>query len=188
MAQFFLFKKTTDFISIMVSEEDLKVAHMKVSDRACEVVNIAKRDIRGISQEELPKIVKSTTSDFAVKRSQVAYVTPSNFTTPKNIEIPSVDPAEIKSIISLQAGRHTPYSREETITDYINNGIFQRNYSKVLLIIVNRNIMTKQLRIFDQAGLKVQKVFFAPEAIACFYAKVLDRETLASPIGIIDIG
>lgn len=181
-------KKTTDFISVMVNEEDLKVAHVKVNYNVYEVVNIAKRDIRGISQEELPKTIKSTISDFVIKNAQVIYVVPSNFVTTKNIEIPSVDPAEIKSIINLQAGRHTPYSREEIIIDYLNNGIFQRNYSKVLLIIVNRNIMIKQLNILEQAGLKVKKVLFVPEAIGNFYSKVLDKDTLASPVGIIDIG
>ena len=154
-------KKNRDYISITSDDEDLKIAHLKVDGSSCEAVHVVRRDIRGISEEELPKVIKSTLGDFNAKKAQAIYVVPSKLTTTKNIEIPSLDPEEIKSIINLQAGRHTPYSREEIIIDYINIGVFQRNYSKVLLVIVNRNVIKKQLTALNQAGLKIQKILFS---------------------------
>lgn len=177
-----------DYISVAFGEEELRVAHMRLGSPLREVVNLIRRDIRGISEEELPKIIRSALSDFNVKKAVAVCTVPANLTTTKNIEIPSLDPEEIKSIVNLQAGRHTPYSREEIIIDYINIGVFQRNYSKVLLIIVNRNVIKKHLDILEQAGLHVDKVFFTAEAIARFYARALNRQEEDTPLGIIDVG
>ncbi|HOW36415.1 MAG TPA: pilus assembly protein PilM [Candidatus Omnitrophota bacterium] len=183
-----LLQGNKDYISVAFGEEELRVAHMRMSTPLREVVNLVRRDIRGISEEELPKIIRSALNDFNIKKAVAVCIVPASLTTTKNIEIPSLDPNEIKSIINLQAGRHTPYSREEIIIDYINIGVFQRNYSKVLLIIVNRNVIKKHLNILEQAGLDVQKVFFTAETIARFYAKALNRQEEDAPLGIVDVG
>ncbi|MFA5060346.1 MAG: PilN domain-containing protein, partial [Candidatus Omnitrophota bacterium] len=115
------------------------------------------------------------------------YIVNPNTTITKNIEIPSLDPNEIKSIIDLQAGRHTPYSREEIIIDYVNIGVYQRNYSKVLLVIVNRNVLKNQLLILEQSGLVIEKVFFTSENIARFYSKALNLVAAETPTGIINV-
>ncbi len=124
---------------------------------------------------------------MGLKKPLAVCAVSSNIVTTKNIEIPSIDPAEIKSIIDLQAGRHTPYSREEILIGYITIGIFQRNYTKVLLVIVNRDQILKQLRVMTSAGVKVEKVVFAPEAAAIFYSQGLKVKDDEKPIGVIDI-
>lgn len=183
-----LFQKSQDYICVTLNEEDVRIAYLKLDSSGCELVSVVKRDIRGISEEELPKVIKSALNDFKIKKPNAICVVPTSLATTKNIEIPSLDPAEIKSIINLQAGRHTPYSREEIIIDYVNIGTFQRNYSKILLIIVNRTVITKQLIVLERAGLKIQKVLFAPEAMARFYSKAMNLQLAELPIGIIDIG
>ena len=64
----------------------------------------------------------------------------------------------LKEIIDLQAGRHTPYSREEIIIDYINIGTFRENYTKILLIIVTLSVVRRQLEILAKAGLSTEEV------------------------------
>ena len=86
---------------------------------------------------------------------------PAHLTIAKNIEIPSLDPDEIKEIIDLQAGRHTPYSRGEIIIDYINIGTYRENYTKILLVIVTLSVVRRQIEILAKAGLITEKVFFA---------------------------
>jgi len=177
-----------DYLSIILGEENLKVAHLRMAAPGMEVVNVVYRDIRGITEEDLSKTIQAVLSELNVKKSTAICIIPSHLATTKNIEIPSLDDNEIKSIINLQAGRHTPYSREEIIIDYINIGVYQRNYSKVLLVIVNRNVLKKQLTILENTGIKVSKVLFAPEGISRFYAKGMNMSQEASPIGIIDVG
>lgn len=182
-----LLKSDKDYLCVSFSETNIKIAHLKVSPAVKEVVAVAKRDIRGIAEEEWPQLVKSVVADFNVKNPEVICAISPNVTTTKNIEIPSLDPQEIKSIINLQAGRHTPYSREEIILDYINIGVYQRNYSKIFLVIVNRNVIKKQLGILEQAHLMVQKIIFAPESAARFYSTVLNLSGTEIPTGVLNI-
>ncbi len=183
-----MFDIDKDYVVVTLSDGTLKMAHLKGEGAKLKLLNIIKRDVKDATKEELPKIARSALQSAHIKKARAIYVLPSSVTTTKNIEIPSVDPIEIKSIIDLQAGRHTPYSREEILIGYVNIGVFQKNYTKVLLIIVNRQVVKDQFTIFAAAGLNVERIAFAPECKAAFYGMILQRKPDDSPMGIIDIG
>ena len=54
-----LFKKNGDYICVTLSDEDVRIAYLKLDSSNCELISVIKRDIRGISEEELPKVIKS---------------------------------------------------------------------------------------------------------------------------------
>ena len=167
--------KKDSYVSISLSEEALKIVRFKGTETVPKVTAISQKDIKGVSEEDVPKIINSTLSRLKAKSSNVVFVVPPNMTTVKNIEIPSVNPDEIKSIVNLQAGRHTPFSREEIQIGYINLGIYKNNYTKVLLVIANRNVLKKQLGLLEKAGLRIQKVLFSPEGMTSFYSHALNN-------------
>jgi len=178
-----------DYVTLTLTESTFKMAHLKGGGQTPpKLVNVIKRDIKDTDENGYPAVVQSAYQSLNVKKAQGICILPSSVATTKNIEIPSIDEAEIKQIIDLQAGRHTPYSREEILIGYINIGVYQRNYTKILLIIVNREIIKKQLMMFDAAGVKVSQVVFAPEAKAAFYGHVLNLKDDDTPVGLIDIG
>lgn len=177
-----------DYLSLSLNDETIKIAHLIVSDTTVKLVNVVKSEIRGLPEGDLPKVIQTLVASFNCRKPRAIWVVPSNLATTKNIEIPSKDPAEIKSIINLQAGRHTPFSREEILISFVNIGIYQTNYTKVLLVIVNRNSVKKQLSLLERAGLRIDQVLFAPETIARFYAKSLELNAEDVPVGIIDVG
>jgi Tfp pilus assembly PilM family ATPase/Tfp pilus assembly protein PilN len=182
-----MFKKEKKYIGISFSDQCLKIANLKITSTGKSVIGVVKKDVHGIAPEELPKITRALLSELAVAKPSAICALPASLVTTKNIEVPSIDPAEIKSIIDLQAGRHTPYSREEILIGYITIGVFQRNYTKVLLFIVNREQILKQLGFMTQAGIRIEKVVFAPEALVAFYAQALKINDENKPLGIIDI-
>ena len=151
------------------------------------MIGVTKRDVRQVQETELPGIIRSCMEELKIKKANAFCTIPASLVTTKNIEIPSLDQEEIKSIIDLQAGRHTPFSREEILVGHINIGVFQRNYTKILLVIVNRETIKQQMHIFEEAGIIVDKVLFVPEGISHFYANILDVKEDDVPVGIIDI-
>lgn len=177
-----------DYLAISLNEQTLKMAAVRVSPTENRLLNVFRKDIKGVAEEELPKIAAAALHEMGGRKANCIFVLPANVATTKNIEIPSLDPNEIKSIIDLQAGRHTPYSREEILIGYITIGEHQRNYTQVLLIIVNRNVIKKSLGVLDSCGIKVQKVLFAPEGMARFYSKIMHQKKEDGPFGMIDIG
>ena len=182
-----MLKKDKDYLSVAVTEETVKILHWKAGVTEQKIANVVKRDCRGVAVEDLPKVIQSALTELGIKAAPAIYTVPSHLVTTKNIEIPSLDSTEIKSIIDLQAGRHTPYAREEILIGYISIGIFQRNYTKVLLVIVNREVIRKQLAALESGGIRIEKVLFAPEAMAKYYAQMLNVKEEESPIGIINI-
>ena len=174
-------------VGIDLSGNNLKLAHIRISANKSEIANLVSQNITGLSDDDISRVISSSFSEIKANPAAIMNVVSSNISITKNIEIPSIDPQEIREIINLQAGRHTPYSREEVIADYISIGTYKRNYTKILLVIVARSAIKRQVDILNKAGLRLEKVFFAPEGIAWFIHKILKLETQDFPATVVHI-
>jgi hypothetical protein len=176
-----------EILGIEFEKNRLKIVHLRIMPQKEEVLNLIQKDISGLSDIDISQTLLGIIDTIFTKHLEVVdIINPSSVIT-KNIEIPSIDPKEIKEIVSLQAGRHTPYSREEIIVDYINLGIYRKNYSRLLLVIVNRNIVKRHFDILNKAGIMPQKIIFSAEAVALNCTRLLNLETENSEAGIINI-
>jgi len=162
-----------DIICVSLSGDNLKLAYAKVSPTRKELVDLVSYEIQGLSDEEITKSVRSSLDSLKLFAPEVIITIPSHATIAKNIEIPSLDTKEIREIVDLQAGRHTPYSREEIIIDYMNIGAYRENYTKILLIIVTLSVVRRQIEILEKAGLRIEEVYFTPEAVTHFSSNAL---------------
>jgi len=179
--------KSKDYFAVTIGESVINAVYLSGTGSHLRVAGLARESLDGIDSSQWDEVIRSITSRFGLKKPTTVCVIPSTIVTTKNIEIPSLDEAEIRAIIDLQAGRHTPYSREEILVSYVSVGVFQRNYTKVLLVIANRDVIKTRLEACESAGLRVEKVVFAPECIARFYGELLKIEPTDDPLGIIDI-
>ena len=177
-----------DVICVSLSGDNLKFAYARISPTRKELVDLVSYKIQGLSDEEITKSIRSTLGSLKLLSPEVIIIVPSHATIAKNIEIPSLDAQEIKEIVDLQAGRHTPYAREEIIIDYINIGAYRENYTKILLTIVTVSVIRRQVDILEKADLRVEKIFFSPEMITRFCSDALKsgREKLIQTIIHID--
>jgi len=176
-----------EIIGIQIGATKLKVAYVRVQAHKREVVKLVSHSIKDVPDEEIARKLKETISSIKAKKAQyIAIVTLGNVIT-KNIEIPSTSPSEIKSIIDLQAGRHTPYSREEIIADYIDIGPFKQSYTKILLIIITRDIIKRQFDILSKCGIRLQRIAFSLEALAKYVTKILRLDTSTGPVSVVHI-
>lgn len=173
-------------IGVDFSGNNLKIAVVRMLPSRKEVANLLNIDISGMSDPEISKAVKDSVGGLGAN-TDVFDIIPSNLVITKNIEIPSIDQREIREILNLQAGRHTPYSREEIIVDFVEIGTYKRSYTKVLLVIVARNVVKRHYEILERAGFKLRKVFFAPEGLALGISRLLKLETDNSPVNIVHV-
>lgn len=176
-----------ELVGIDIGSEHLKLIQLKDALNKRELVNLISRPIAGLPDIEVSKIIKASLEELKLKNPRIITVIPAHQVITKNIEIPSIDPNEIREIVNLQASRHTPYSREEIIVDYIELGIYKNSYTKILLVIVTNAVIKKQFELMAQAGFKSQRVIFAAEALAKFSQKYLRLETDSFPAAIIHI-
>lgn len=153
-----------DTLCVEFVADAIKAARVKTLGPRRIVTDVFYKDVRGLSRSDIATHLREFLQ-AARKRSDVRVVlcVSSGSVISKNIEIPSQDPKEIKEIINLQAGRLTPYAREEVIIDYINIGVFRQSYTKLLLLIANKELVNKQLSLFAEAGVRVDRIFLSPE-------------------------
>ncbi|MBI5144295.1 MAG: pilus assembly protein PilM, partial [Candidatus Omnitrophica bacterium] len=176
-----------DVIGFDFSGNNLKLVHMRLLSNKAEIVNLLTQNIAGLPDADISKIIASSFHALSVKNPHIVSAITSNLVITKNIEIPSIDPKEIREIINLQAGRHTPYSRDEIVIDYIDVGTYKNTYTKILLVIVTNNVIKRQFDVVGKAGLKLEKVLFAPEGLGRACARMLNIDTMNSPVSVINI-
>ena len=152
-----------EFISISFNADTLKIAYVADALARKEVVRLVRKNISGVSEQDMPKILRTCVNEIKSKNPFIVNVIPASNIITKNIEIPSIDHKEIKEIVNLQASRHTPYSREEIIIDYVDIGSYKSSYTKVLLIIVARPIIKRNFDILSKAKIEIERVLLAPE-------------------------
>ena len=174
-------------VGIEFCGNNLKIARLKIFPARIEVANIISHNISVLSDIEISNLIRSFLKELGAKKLKIISMIPSRMMITKNIEIPSSNPQEIREIVNLQAARFTPYSRDEVIVDYINYGTYKHSYSKVLLIIVARNVVKRQFDILGKSGIKIENIVLASESLACFVPSLLKLATENAPAGIINI-
>jgi len=174
-------------VGIDFSGNILRIVHLRGYKEEKELFDIFTYNTEGLKEEEIVKIIRDYFQNIKIRNPQIVSVISAQSVITKNIEIPSTNPQEIREIINLQASRHTPYSREEIIVDYIDIGVYKTNYTKILLIIVPKNIVKRNFSLLEKTSLKLDKVFFAPEAVSRMVGRILKLENSTSIFGIIHI-
>jgi len=174
-----------EMVGFDLNDEYLKIAHVRVSSLKREVVNLAHREVRGLSEDEIASFIRQTLTQFKLKSARAFLTAPLYLVITRTIEIPSKDPEEIKELVNLQASRHTHYARSEIIIDMMALGVVRESYTKVLLVIVPKDAVSRQIQILDKAGLKLEKVLFPPEGICAASSKILGSEPTDSTIAVV---
>ena len=172
-----------------LGDQELKLAVVVPTLPSGRTINhLLNVNIRDLPDEEVVKKFQATLAEIKLKDPRFIGVVPSRWAITRNIEIPSRDPQEIREIVNLQASRHTPYSRSEIVVDYLNLGVFKSVYTKILLIIAPRTSVTRFYDILGKSSLSLDRIVFAPEAVARSLSKRLhlDAEKLPSCIVRVD--
>lgn len=174
----FMGAKSGEIVSVEFSGSHIRLCLAKVSSGRKEIVALIEKEVQSLKEEDSIIFIQQTLAKYGVKNPRTIYVIPSELIITKNIELPSRDPNEIKDIVNLQASRHTPYGREEITIDYLTVGITPQNYTKVLLVIVNRDVVRRNFEILRKAGIEPEKISFFSETIACClnFCFKLDKE------------
>ncbi|MCP4650249.1 MAG: pilus assembly protein PilM [PVC group bacterium] len=180
-------KNNADIVGIDLDGDELVFAYLKKTGTKKELINLTTYNIKEASDDDIVKMIKNLFKELKIKNPYLINVVPLHLAITKNLEIPSLDPREIREIIDLQSGRQTPYAREEIIIDYVDLGNYRQSYTKILLVIVTRVAIKRQFEIMEKVGVKIEKTLFAPEGISRFCLANLRNELQAVPVGIIHI-
>jgi len=181
------FGRYKDAVGIQIGGGGLRIAYTRQRGPHKEIVDVYGYDIGGLKEDAVADKIKVFLKGARVSNPYVVLVIPAHLAITKNIEIPSQDPKEIADIMNLQAARHTPYAREEIIIDYKAIGTYRANYTKILLTIVTREVIRKQLNIINKVGIEAQRVCFSSEVVGKFLSDIFKLNSGDFPSGLLYI-
>lgn len=170
--------QSQDLITADLSAGRVKLTWAKQSEGQIVIEDVRSKEVAEGADLEITQFLIQTWRDWRLKDRQAVCIIPSKLFISKNVDMPSNDPEEISKIIDLQAGRYTPYSRDEIVIDYLCMTTPGQHYTNVLLIIVNRKLIDRYVQIFDKAGVLITKFGISSEAAAHFYERLLPSEQL----------
>jgi len=156
-------KKTTALME--TGKTYLKLALVEDNfDKNRIITKLVKQDSAG--NEAIARILERESFDDLV------IVLPRNQVTVRNLELPTTDPQEIKDIISIQAGKQTPFSKDEIVSDFQTIGLSRSHYTKVLLAIVQKSVINNYLNNFAGKKEIIQKVVLDSECFDNWYSSI----------------
>jgi len=141
--------------------------------------------IKGPVSTEVSRIFR----ELKLNTQSVITFIPRHLVTVRILEFPSTDPKEIDDMVSLQVAKQTPYSKEEIVSTHRIIDTEREGYTKVMLVIAQRNIITKRVEALEQAGIKVEKVGLSTESVYNWFRLTHRRQMDVDlkPIALIDI-
>ncbi len=142
-----------------------------------EVAGVLTLPVQGLSHEDIVARLKDLCNQQGWVPETVLVANPSHLTTARLFTLPSSNPAEIRDIIELQAEKHTPYAKEEILTDFIVVETDPSGYSRVMLIISHQDVVYRALRIVKGMGWALERVGFELDGL-CGWARALPDSPL----------
>lgn len=117
----------------------------------------------------------------------VLVANPTHLCTIRLFSLPSVDPKEIRDIVDLQAEKHTPYAKEEILTDFRIIDRDASGYSRVLLIIAHQDVVHRPVQLVERAGWLLERVGCELEGLINWFEMTKAPASAAVPTLVVDV-
>lgn len=135
--------------------------------------NITLRSLRlPVLKDDWPRALAAIAQSTGPGRKAVTVCLPRHQLTLRTLELPSTSPGEIANIVSLHAGKQTPYARDEIVYAFRSLGSARPGYTRVMLAIAARDSLDECFSFLRQAGLEPHQVMLSSEALGCWFGKV----------------
>lgn len=172
-------------LTIQLDDNTLKVIQGRATSKGWHIDKFVIENIQGKSDEELISSIKDTMHKIKIKKTTTIFVIPRSLVTVRYLQLPTSNPNELKNMVDMQVVRQIPYTKEEMVYDYHIIGLTEEGYTKVLLVIVHRDIVSKYLGVLGHAGIVPDSIELDSLAVTelCKFLKVVDEK----PVVVLDI-
>jgi Tfp pilus assembly PilM family ATPase/Tfp pilus assembly protein PilN len=163
------------------------MVHARLGQSKVEVLGVKSCSFEGLLDDAAAEIIRGAIRELKAQKATALIAIDTQAIITKNIEIPSVEDKEIREIIDLQAGRYTPYARDEILVDYLSIDTYHNSYTKVFIVIAVLETLKKQISLLGRAGILVSKIQFSGESVGCACARLLGIASKATPSVVITV-
>lgn len=175
------------YVIIELDNERLKMVHFssRAGARHAVPLHLAVKDIIDFKEEQIAESITGFLAEWNAKTDKIYVSVSRQQITTRNLKLPSSNNKEIMEMVDLQLSKLTPYSREEIVTSTRIIEV-EDGYSKILLLIIHRDIINRLLRIMEFGAVRPEEFYFSSEGVS-LNVMSFPRKWESMPIGIIDI-
>ena len=151
---------------LFLSNQWLKLLNTRGSGN---ITTLLVKQIEGMGDQEILRWLQEAAQTQGFEPASVLLANPSHLTTARLFTLPSTDPKEIHEIVKLQVEKHTPYAKEDILTDFRILESDQAGYSRVLLVISHKDVVHRSLSLIEGLGWPLEKVGFELEGLVNWF-------------------
>jgi len=147
----------------------LKVLHASGGWRARTVTVVVALPVQGLGDAEIVTQLQAACQAKGFEPAGVLVANPAHLTTTRLFAVPSANWQEIHDIVELQAEKHTPYAKDEILSDFTIIDSDPSGYSRVMLIISHQDVVHRGIRIVEAMGWPLERVGFELEGLVAWF-------------------
>jgi Tfp pilus assembly PilM family ATPase len=132
-------------------------------------------------KESVVEAISKIFKDLKLNKQSVITYIPRHLVTVRILEFPSTNAKEISDMVNLQIGKQTPYSKEEIISSHRIIDAEREGYTKVMLVIARRNLVSERVEVLRKAGIEVDKVAVSSEGVYNWFSIAYREELNLGP-------
>ena len=126
------------------------------------------REMTQNSDQALSENIAAAMSAGRKKTGYLVGIFPRRWVTMRQLSLPSQIEPETRHMIDFEVDRYAPYPREDIVYDYIFLNKEANGHSKVLIIIIQKDILTRYLKILAGARLHPDRITISSVGLAAF--------------------
>ena len=161
--------KSNFITSVEITDSHVKLLQATVSRDTTTITHCEVKEVTQPSDQELSKLLSIMVASAKIRPDNLIGVIPRRFAILRHILLPSHIDSEIEKMISLQVVKQVPYPKEDILLDYIIVNKESSGYAKVLVIAVHREVVGRYLKIFQDAGLNLNKLTLSSAGLLNWY-------------------
>ena len=165
----------------------LKIVQVKPSGKESKITKIVVEKMPPASDDKASDSVTTLLKELKINPNLLTVSIPHQLVVIKNLELPSVNPIEVKDMVELQIGKQTPFTKDEIIYDYEIISANAEGYSRVILVIVHQDVVRSSLKTLEKVGIKTEKISLSSEGLFSWYKVACKEEVADQPYALIDV-
>jgi Tfp pilus assembly PilM family ATPase len=157
----------------------LKLLQVEGTAPSPKITKLLACGVEGAGPEDIKRTFQEACATEGVEVRDVLVACATHLSTVRLFSLPATDPKEIRDIVELQAEKHTPYAKEEILTDFTVIERGRSGYSRVLLVIVHQDVIHRSVRLLEACGLSLDRVGCELEGLMNWFRAV--KKSAGSP-------
>lgn len=184
----FSFGRKSKITTVLEIDSDwIKIVQAQSFGKVRKISNVIVEKITPFVDDETPDRLSALLKELKINQNFLTVSIPHQLAVIKNLELPSVNPVEVKDMVELQIGKQTPFTKEEIIYDYAIADTNAEGYSRIILVIVHQDVVKSCLKILSRAGLKTEKIVLDSEGLFAWHNLACKEKIVNKPYALIDV-